>query len=164
MAMPDEACSVSLFKHSMKSFTVNIYGEPKRHPLCNLPDPPNSQSSIQKPLRLPTTNSVVISTKSLTFITSRAGETQELTLDVRNRTVSEVQVLFSRLFTPFRIKTRSSTLKPKNRGTLRIEFTAQSEGRWEDTLTISTEDQTFTVQLIGKCNTHSTAAAAAIPS
>ena len=36
--------------------------------------------------------SVVISTKSLTFITSKAGETQELSLDVRNRTTCEVQV------------------------------------------------------------------------
>ena len=60
MAMPDEACSVSLFKHNMKSFTINIYGEPKRHPLCNLPDPPNSQSTSVQKQPLNTTNRLVM--------------------------------------------------------------------------------------------------------
>ena len=60
MALPDEACSVSLFKHNIKSFTINIYGEPKRHPLCNLPDPPNSQSTSVQKQPLTTTNRLVM--------------------------------------------------------------------------------------------------------
>ncbi|XP_067937417.1 centrosomal protein of 192 kDa-like [Watersipora subatra] len=151
MDIPMDAGNVTLFKRNLKSLLINIYADPKK------PSAVISTTQLHTPVRgvshaLPgPTASLIVSTRSLTFLTSTPGEVQELTISLRNVSSTDIEVKFPRLHTPFRCKSRNTLLRSKHRGMVKVQFRGDCWGHWEETLVITSPDSVVSVILIGKC-------------
>jgi len=83
LSLPDEACHSRLFRNSVKSFTINIRGQPARPSFLSLPNNPLTTHS-SAPL-------------SLASNLPPASEVRELSVLIRNRSSENVQVFPSLL-------------------------------------------------------------------